>query len=317
LSLLIGGCGKAELDCGSGQSIDTVIPIFQEQVERLTREGIVSEDGTRLASHAEVRALLDRLNMQITDVRTASRDPNSTKRFCSSRLVISIPKEIINEADATRRETGADSVTSAADRNDIEQQADKFLADVEYSVQPTDDGKSIFAEVIDSGNVEAFLSDVLIAQLSSRAVRRFRAEEQAALLQQRQQEAAQAQEQARAATEQQQASLTQARVDSQLAAQVINEVWRGIPKPTRDRFLEQQRAWMRRKAADCRVEAASASIDPNEREIARLTCEARSDRYRADQLRPYISLEPNPSPVQSRPADRPYPRQQTDDNIHL
>ena len=67
-----------------------------------------------------------------------------------------------------------------------------------------------------------------------------------------------------------------------------NAVWQGIPAESRARLLDLQKAWVRKKDADCRVEAASASADPTETQVARLKCDTRMQGERANWLRQYM-----------------------------
>lgn len=300
-ALLLAACGQGQTTCGSSSAIETVTPLLTEEIDRLTLDGIRQTDGTRSATNAEVRALVARLKVEITDVRTSNEDPNSTRKFCAAQVSIVVPSDVLQEAEDARRDGGADPISALADRNGVERQADRFGAGIEYSVQPTDDGASIYAEIADSGNVEATVAAILVSQLSSRVQRQQRATAEAELAAQRQQEEEAAREQVAAASEQQRVVLEQAQADVRLAEQAINETWRSIPAAARDRMLDQQRAWLRRKAADCRVEAAAASLDPAERELVRLRCHVRWDRERTNQLRPYVGMTMSAPPT-PRPA---------------
>jgi uncharacterized protein YecT (DUF1311 family) len=120
--------------------------------------------------------------------------------------------------------------------------------------------------------------------------------QQAAAVQQQEQQEQQAQQSA-ALAEQKSANLNSAKTDNQLATQSILAVWRAIPAGTRAQLLAQQRAWARKKDADCRVEAASASTDPNEMEVARLNCDTRTTQERISFLQSYRESAPQDQPT--------------------
>jgi uncharacterized protein YecT (DUF1311 family) len=126
--------------------------------------------------------------------------------------------------------------------------------------------------------------------------------QQAAATEQQAQQAQQAQQNS-ALSEQKAANLNSAQTDNKLALQSILAVWRAIPAAIRVQLLPQQRAWVRKKDADCRVEAASASTDPTEIEVARLTCDTRTTQERISFLQPY----------REEPGDAPQPQQPTDE----
>jgi uncharacterized protein YecT (DUF1311 family) len=87
---------------------------------------------------------------------------------------------------------------------------------------------------------------------------------------------------------QHQADLAAAKTDNQLATQTIGATWKAIPDGVRHQLPPAQRAWIAKKTADCRVEAASSSTNPQEQEIARLGCDAHDAR--ADRLAQSVSI---------------------------
>lgn len=92
--------------------------------------------------------------------------------------------------------------------------------------------------------------------------------------------------------------------------QTIAAVWKSLSPGTRARLLPQQKAWIRKKDADCRVEAASASTDPAEMEVARLACATRAEQERTTWLQPYRG---ETSAVDSVTPPTPQPTSETDD----
>lgn len=289
-AIVLSGCGDRAVECGSEDALATVKPIFQDEVQRLITEQSRNAEGGRFASNAEVRAAVRQAEVTIADVRTTNRDPNSTRRFCTGTLQVTFPAEVVENADRTRRMIDEnDDVNALADRNEIDRNVNRFEAEIEYSVQPTDDGRRVHAEIQEAGTVFGFFAELLISHLASGEVREARAAEENAMAEQRRQEEQLAQEQANALNEQRQASLDQARAELRLAEQTINAVWGAIPADRRQSLLEMQRAWIRRKTADCRVESASASLEPSEREIARMRCESRLNQDRSNHLRQYVS----------------------------
>lgn len=57
----------------------------------------------------------------------------------------------------------------------------------------------------------------------------------------------------------------------------------------RQRVLPMQRAWIKRKDAECKIEAANTSTDPTEREAARLQCQARFNNQRAGEINDLVN----------------------------
>lgn len=285
---LLAGCNRqTAAECSAEDSFTAVIPIVQNRIVEKTRQRIRQTEGAPPASNSRVRATVNQAAMTITDVRTTQADPNSTRRFCVGRLKITIPAQVLQEADRGRQAAGTNTISELADASDIDRNADAFTADIEYNVQPTDDGNRIYAEIENSDSYVNFASEVLAFYLLRPAVEQARVERDRAAAEQQRIEQQQQQEQEAALAEQRGAILDQARSENRLAEQTINEVWRAVPANVREQLLENQRAWIRRKSADCRIESASASTQPQEREAARLRCDTRVTNDRVRALRQY------------------------------
>jgi uncharacterized protein YecT (DUF1311 family) len=287
VGLALGGCSKPAADCGGMDSLATVVPIIQHRLEEKTTDRLRAANGTPPAALSRVRATVAQATMRIEDVRTTQSDPNSTRRFCMGRLKVVIPQGVLQEADRGRQAMSASTVSDLAATSGIERDADAFVADVEYNVQPTDDGTHIYAEIEHSEGYVNFLAEVLTSYLLRPVVEQARIEEQRAAEEQQRAEQEQQRAQQAAVAEQRSAILDQVRSENRLVTQTINAVWSNIPQSTRDQLLDLQRAWIRRKRADCQIEAASASTDPQEQEAARIRCDTRVTNERINYLRQY------------------------------
>jgi uncharacterized protein YecT (DUF1311 family) len=82
----------------------------------------------------------------------------------------------------------------------------------------------------------------------------------------------------------QKADLDMAAAENKLANQQINAVWKALPEDARSQLLELQRAWVRKKTADCNIEAAGVSTEVVPKEAARLRCDTRLTTTRISEL---------------------------------
>lgn len=276
---VVGYGKKTDIECSSPDSISTTVDLLKKALEKETYEKVSGENGSTV-SKSSVRAAIAQIVISFEDVRTIRRDPNSTKRFCEGTLKIRFPAEDLSNAEEARSAAELGTVTQLADANDVEREADTFSAKVAFDVQPTDIGDKIFAEMETKSPIMNVASEVLASSLLHNVL------EQAAAAAQQDEQTQQAQQNA-ALAEQKAANLNSAKTDNQLAVQSILAVWRSIPPGVRAQLLPQQRAWSRKKDADCRVEAASASTDPAEMEVARLNCDTRVTQERINSLQPY------------------------------
>jgi uncharacterized protein YecT (DUF1311 family) len=74
---------------------------------------------------------------------------------------------------------------------------------------------------------------------------------------------------------------------------------------TRARLLPLERAWIRKKDADCAVESAAASIESMAKETARLICDTRITKDRIGWLANYRDDGASFNPTSSSSEDAP------------
>ncbi|HEX4695745.1 lysozyme inhibitor LprI family protein [Sphingomonas sp.] len=283
--LCLAGCQRQPVQCTAESAQSTVVDLVKEQLEKSVSGKVRNETGNRSVSLSKIRAAIAQLVIAVDDIRTSKEDPNSTKRFCTGTLKVRFPTEMIADADKARADAQLNTVADLADSNDIEQNADRFSASLDFNIQPTDDGSKVFAEAESGNNMFTFAGDVVAAGLMRSSIEDAQRQEQQAKDQQAAVENA-------ALVEQRNANLESAKTDNQLAEQALTAVWRSLNPDTHGQLLPVQRTWIRKKDADCRVEAASASTDPTEMEIARLNCDTRVSQERTQWLQPYRSADP-------------------------
>jgi uncharacterized protein YecT (DUF1311 family) len=277
IAALLSGCGVAGADCASEASQQVILSILREQVGKAAEADLEAEDGTRLAGSSRIGATVAELEMTIEDIRTTKKDPDSTKRFCAGTARIVAPLTMIQDADQTRKLLDMGDVDSLFEQAGLKRSADALSFDIEYSVQPTDKRDKIYGEVEGAGFQLTALGQLVGAHLARREI-------EGATQAKAAQDAAAAAETARQVQAAQQADLDLSAAENKLAAQKINALWRALPDDTRSQLLELQRAWVRKKAADCDIEAAGASAEAVPREAARLRCDTRMTLARFDEL---------------------------------
>lgn len=277
IAALLSGCGVAGADCASEASQEVILSILREQVGKAAEADLEAEDGTRLAGSSRIRATVAELEMTLEDIRTTKKDPDSTKRFCAGTARIVAPLTMIQDADQTRKLLDMGDVDSLFEQAGLKRSADALSFDIEYSVQPTDKRDKIYGEVDGAGFQLTALGQLVGAHLARREI-------EGATQAKAAQDAAAAAETARQVQAAQQADLDLSAAENKLAAQKINALWRALPDDTRSQLLELQRAWVRKKAADCDIEAAGASAEAVPREAARLRCDTRMTLARFDEL---------------------------------
>lgn len=288
IPLVLSGCGKPVAKCPSEEGIELIGQIVSEQaVKTLTEKKF--DDGTFMFDKAKIRATLDEIQITIENIRTSKEDPNSTKVFCEGEIKLTIPADMFNAAEKGKDLLGGPKLSKYAEGLGFDSNANAFSKKIEYNVQPTDDGKKVFAELENVASIADLLDEVVATALlkpmiESRKAEQAAQEERLKVEQATQEEQLKA-EQVQQLGEQKQANLGQAQADNALANQSINEVWKLLPENIRQPLLAQQRAWVKKKEIDCKLEAAGKSTDTMERETARLICDSNVTNARINELR--------------------------------
>lgn len=98
-----------------------------------------------------IRAAVNTVNFNLSAIRTASSDPNSTKVFCEAYLELTIPSKIHQDTNHTLNKIGfKGGMVGFLEKSGYRQSdtaADVFQMNVEYNLQPTDNGKEVFASI--------------------------------------------------------------------------------------------------------------------------------------------------------------------------
>jgi uncharacterized coiled-coil protein SlyX len=292
LVLLLSGCSnKVDVECGGVATKAAIEVMLQKSLENSVRNQLDSEGSLGGYDSSKLRIGTSQIKVSLEEVRTIKVDPDSTRKFCAARLQLMLPNNVIEAADSTRALANMDDVKKLAHLNRIERSGNKYGRELEYSIQPTDDGKKIIAETDNDSSIFSFLTEVFASYLSSEAVKNQVIETNKIVAQEAQEEKL-AEGEARAAEQEQAlANLNEAKVQNRMANERINAVWANIPNKTKNRVRDLQRAWIRKVAAECKVEAAGKSEFSAEREAIRLRCDTRAQYDRADKLESLVSYE--------------------------
>ncbi len=291
----LGGGGPAQ--CAGPDAESLLGDIFRDAIEDATRTAL-GERGEGSYSGSKIRATVGQLKFGLLDVRTTKDDPDSTKQFCNAALKVTVPLPVLQDAERALSSVQIGTINTLADQNDVERRANAFQKEIEYSVQPTDEGDKVFAETETDEKLVNFYGQLMAAHLLSDKLQQQAAENSRQEAEARAAEAQTMRETQLAADEQKQAVLGEVKAENDLARQTINALWTSVPQGGWGDIGPLQKAWVRRKEADCKVEAASASIDPAEKEAARLRCDTRMTYDRVQwlrQRRPQFEAEANES----------------------
>lgn len=148
MGLLLSGCNKTPTaSCSSTDTQNSMGKLLIEKVEKITADKVDDGDAY-LFDKAKIRASLAQVKVAIEGIRTVKEDPNSSKKFCSGLLKVTIPTSMLADVDQARAMQDKLKISEYARQVNIDNSINVFTQnDVEYNVQPTDDGKELYVEL--------------------------------------------------------------------------------------------------------------------------------------------------------------------------
>lgn len=276
----MGACTPREADlmsaCLDPAAHNSLGNAIRDQVEA-NMANLLQNDGVPLASRSNIRASVAQVGLSIDLVMTTKKDPASSKRFCSGTLKATLPADVIAGAEATYALLKTDALSTYAEKNRVERAANVFSTPVEFSVQPTDDGQTIYSELETDGGAIGFLTEVLVAHLARNEVQRRSDEAERA----RQEQERLSQDAAKAEND---AALAAAKGEHALANQMLAAAWSGLPEPSKAALADSQSMWDKKMRAACNLEAAQSSNQATLRDTSLFRCAARMTRERAGEV---------------------------------
>lgn len=281
-SLNLVGCDKIKsltskkIDCGDEKGTTIVKQMLNENTEKSILA--LNDSNTNPAYRSsEVRATLAQMPIKLENIRTSKTDPNSTKVFCVANVTTTLPTDAYNTAKkGLELLTDGSNVEKTADQYGLKSNANVFSVDVDYDLQPTDDGKNVFAHLENSGPIESFLSDITTAIISKPK------------LEQQQAKQAQVESESQKLAQQSLTSelgMLQAK-NTTLKTQ-LNSTWKSLDINTQNNLTAEQTAWVDKRKAQCQAQSIEGGItDETQVEINRLKCENDQIESRVAEIEP-------------------------------
>ena len=283
--LLVSGCDKVQSIAGGSVKCDDetakqlVVEGFSKTVSDIAskrvKELIDTENVTIVMG--KLRSTLQQITFNVNDVRTNNSDPNSKKQYCVTEFVVKVPDQMVKDADAARAVYDENNIAQAAVLSDLSFEANQLKKEIEYLVQPTDDGKKVYVTLENPDALAYFVRDIAVDSLVKTA--RQNADEVA-----KQDEIKRVAEEEAAAQEYQSVLISEAKTNLDKANENLNLVWNSTTKEVRSQLLDEQKIWLKKRELECKLESSN-SDNP---EVYRINCETNMTTQRTSELRQKI-----------------------------
>lgn len=291
---------RVTAECNDEQSRQLVSELLGKELNQTgltTIKDLITNSGVDL-DLVKFKAAVQQIKFELGDVRTNRADQATTKKFCQASLSVAIPSNLLKDAGTAREIYQEMDLQKLAILSDLELEGSSVRYELEYSVQPTDDGQKIYAQIQNAEPPLEFVNQVILDALQKNA----RLAEQRSSYESEQQYAQEQEQLAadQAAFEAQQAMERQANQQAYQSLQQqeavqrlssannkLNAVWNSTNKRVRDQLLAEQRIWLKKRELECRLNSEDAQ--PEMREIARLRCETEVTTQRVGVLQQLIA----------------------------
>lgn len=283
---LLTGCDKVQkvvshkVKCNDEIAKELVIKSLSQQISDISAQRVKTliEQENITVDMGKLRAALQELRFQIEDVRTNNSDPNSQKEYCLANFTTQFPALMIEDANAARALYDEKDVDQDAILKDLIFENQSLAKEIEYLVQPTDDGQKVYVTVENADSLAYFLRDVVIDSLIKTA-RQNAVEQQQYEIQQR------IEEQEAAEQEYQQILLAEAQSKNDLTNEKMNLLLNATTQEVRDLISEDQTVWLKKRELECRLN----SIGEDYADIAQLNCQTEMTNQRIAVLKYQIA----------------------------
>ncbi len=284
-ALSLSGCDQVQsitgqsVKCDNDTAKQLVVESFSKTVSEVAsqrvKELIASENIT--IDMGKLRSTLQQITFNVSDVRTNNSDPNSKKQYCVTQFVVKIPDQMVKDADAARAVYDENNIAQAAVLSDLSFETNQLKKEIEYLVQPTDDGKKVYVTLENPDVLAYFVRDIAVDSL-------LKTTRQNAVEVAKQEEIKRISEQEAAAQEYQSVLLLEAKTSLDQANENLNLVWNATSKEVRAQLLDEQKIWLKKRELECKL----SSNETDNPQLHRFNCEANMTTQRTSELRQKI-----------------------------
>jgi hypothetical protein len=296
LLLLLSACdgspfGTAKSACGGDEARAVIDDLLKEELAYSVQSQLDAQKELGSYDATELENAVKRIKIDLADVRTSRDDPESQRYSCRAALTLELPELVEKKANEVRGMADMGTVRELANRYKMKRVGGNYSSEFDYFIQPTDDGKKLFAEMDDDAPALSFLAEVLASYLLADEIREEKIAQDIATAQEervaREQEMAEKQmemELNSAFREEGDAALNSAKVQRELASERINAVWNAMDSGATEDLDKVHAAWVKEMKARCATEAAGTDERSSMRQARELQCQTRLVRSCATTL---------------------------------
>lgn len=303
------GCHrKPELTCSTETSVQLTQSLLADNLEADVMRRIKADMNAN-GNHydlTQVKSLLRGVQFGLGDTRTDRAEGTSTRLQCASTVTVQLPANLIQDADAVvaQRQQGG-TVSDRAIQNDVNLEGNQIRQDLNYTLQPTDDGKKLVGEAQNAQGLITFLGGVIFDALQKSHLDAQNAANAAVPVTQPPVATPDTSTSASITPSTDNApdpELQQATQRFTQANRKLNSLWSSTRREVRAQLLPDQQAWLQKRDQECRLNASNSGGTAQQMELARLDCQTAVTNDRLEPLRTLISMTEASTPADESAA---------------
>jgi hypothetical protein len=276
----LSSCSKVEFECASNDAEAALIEASRKEISSKISNNLKALKDSEKSSVSFTPAMVDQMVAKLSYAVTAASDvwENETgdQKSCRARLAITVDRAHVKRADDARAALELSNLADLATQSAVEfDGASKLTQEIDFSLNLADEGSKIRADLGTSFTLFDVVGELGAYSLLSGEIVKTKRD-------------AEMREQ-RAQNEQERAALDMARAENRAAIKAIGAIWSALARETRSELAALQKAWIRKKNADCQIESLATGGSSVDIQVNQLNCDTRAQIERATWLRGHLS----------------------------
>lgn len=279
---LLSGCTAMDVDCASEESKTALLEAMHKDISESITLNLrdLSEQNTSGISFgsAMTKQLVDKFDFKVASIAELWKNPDRKQKSCRGTLEITLDTKQVKRAADARSALDMVSIADLSTQSGVEFDGrSRFTQEIDFSLNLADDTGKVHADLGSSFTIFDTVAETSAYNILSASIIKDKRDEDAREM--------------RAESEQKRATIALAKEENRMAIKALGEVWSQLLPETRSQLVGLQRAWIRKRNADCRIESINASEDGSDITVNQLNCDTRAQLERREWLRQYVPAE--------------------------
>jgi uncharacterized protein YecT (DUF1311 family) len=279
---LLSGCTAMDVNCTSEEAKTALLEAMRKDISESITQNLkdLSEQNSSGISFGSAMAkqLVDKFDLKVSGITELWKNPDRKQKSCRGTLEITVDTKQVKRATDARSALDMLSIADLATQSGVEFDGrSRFTQEIDFSLSLADDTGKVNADLGSSFTIFNTVAETSAYNVLSASIVKNKRDEDVLEM--------------RAESEQKRAAIALAKEENRMAIKALGEVWSQLLPETRSQLVGLQKAWIRKRNADCRIESINASEDGSDIKVNQLNCDTRAQLERREWLLKYVPAE--------------------------